>query len=276
MLQSSPTSSLSNKDETRSTAETLSQLRVKICSVRFPSSSKLVDIFVIMEVDCKYTYRTEVIRRKNKNNSTSNSPTSSSNNTNNNLNNNNNVINVSESFDALVTSNSKIKLRIVTPTRLFNNHDIGQLQFNLKKILDDYSSSDQIKSNESPPSYSIELPLDKSNGIVDLIFYGSLIEQRHQQYRQTDSNPSDVTETIEATTTNEITATTGATASSADRSPNSMESRIAQLQQKVKENDSIVVIVVILFSYHLVVKFDSIVKVVRTMLIIFVVEQLGN
>lgn len=235
MLQSSPTSSLSNKDETRSTAETLSQLRVKICSVRFPSSSKLVDIFVIMEVDCKYTYRTEVIRRKNKNNSSSNSnsnsPSPSSNNAT-----NNNLINISESFDALVTSNSKIKLRILTPTRLFNNHDIGQLQFTLKKILDDYSSSDQISSNEDPPSYSTQISFDNSNGIVDLIFYGSLIEQRHQQYQQTHStasNTSENTDTTVATTTVEIPTVAEATATSAEQSNNVVVSRLSELQQKV-------------------------------------------
>lgn len=238
MLQSSPTSSMSNKDETRSTTESLSQLRVKICSVRLPSSSKLVDIFVIMEVDCKYTYRTEVIRRKNKNNnsssnsnSNSNSPSSSSNNST-----NNNLINISESFDALVTSNSKIKLRILTPTRLFNNHDIGQLQFTLKKILDDYSSSDQIRSNEDPPSYSVQISFDNSNGIVDLIFYGSLIEQRHQQYQQTHStasNTSENTDTTVATTTVETPTVAEATATSAEQSNNAVVSRLSELQQKV-------------------------------------------
>lgn len=231
MLQSSPTSSMSNKDETRSTAESLSQLRVKICSIRLPSSSKLVDIFVIMEVDCKYTYRTEVIRRKNKNNSSnSNSPSPSSNNAT-----TNNVINVSESFDALVTSNSKIKLRILAPTRLFNNHDIGQLQFDLRKILDDYSSSDQIRLNETPPSYSAQISFDNSNGNVDLIFYGSLIEQRHQQYQQTpaaDPNTSEVAETSVAAAE---TATAGAaTATNEQPTSNSVESRIAQIQQNVK------------------------------------------
>ncbi|CAF4563434.1 unnamed protein product, partial [Rotaria sp. Silwood2] len=101
MLQSSAA-----KDNNRTT-ETLSQLRVKICSVRLPSSIKPVDISVVMEVDNKHFYRTEIIRKKNK------------------LNTNSSIITINESFDILVTLNSKILIKILAPTRLFGNHDIG-------------------------------------------------------------------------------------------------------------------------------------------------------
>ncbi|CAF4659393.1 unnamed protein product, partial [Rotaria magnacalcarata] len=53
--------------------ESLSELRVKICSVRLPSSTKLVDICVIMEIDNKYPYRTEIIHKKGKSNMPTNS-----------------------------------------------------------------------------------------------------------------------------------------------------------------------------------------------------------
>jgi hypothetical protein len=172
MLQSStPSSSLIDKDDNHTT-ESLSQLRVKICSVRLPSSTKLVDICVIMEVDNKYTYRTSII-----------------------------VVN--ESFDILVTSNSKIKLKILAPTRLFGNHDIGQFQFAIKTIIDDYHSSEQIDNNNNnntdpTPSYLVKFPFENSttsssifrsndvnntsDGMIEIIFYGSLLkQQQHQQ-----------------------------------------------------------------------------------------------
>jgi hypothetical protein len=181
MLQSSSTSS-ADKDDNRTT-ESLSQLRVKICSVRLPSSSKLVDIGVIMEVDNKYTYRTEIIRKKGKTNTNTNA--------------NSPIIIVNESFDVLVTSNSKIKLKVLAPTRLFGNHDIGQLQFSIKSIINDYHSSEQIdnnnnNNNDTTPSYLVKLPFDNSttirsndinnlsNGIVEIIFYGSLLKQQQQ------------------------------------------------------------------------------------------------
>src|SRR5580692_10942118 len=104
MLQSPTPSSPSSADkDDHHTTESLSQLRVKICSVRLPLSNKLVDICVIMEVDNKYTYRTEIIRKKGKTN---------------NQNLNSSIITINESFDVLVTSNSKIKLKILAPTRL--------------------------------------------------------------------------------------------------------------------------------------------------------------
>jgi len=178
MLQSStPSSSSTDKDDNRTT-ESLCQLRVKICSVRLPSSNKLVDICVIMEVDNKYTYRTEIIRKKGKTNTNITSP----------------IIIINESFDVLVTKNSKIKLKVHAPTRLFGNHDIGLLQFNIKSIIDDYNSSEQIdnNNNDTIPSYLVKLPFDNSttirsndinnlsNGIVEIIFYGSLLKQQQQ------------------------------------------------------------------------------------------------
>jgi hypothetical protein len=193
MLRSS-TSVAADRDDNR-TAEFLSQLRVTICSVRLPSSNKLVDISVVMEVDNKYTYRTEVIRRKGKTNANPSSP----------------VIPINESFDVLVTTNSKIKLKILAPTRLFGNHDIGQLQFNIKSIIDDYHSSEQI-NNDTTPSYLVKLPYDNSTtsssifrsndannistGIVEIAFYGSLLKQynenRNQQNAQQVKNTSKI------------------------------------------------------------------------------------
>jgi len=184
MLQSSTPSSSSTTDRyDNRTTESLCQLRVKICSVRLPSSNKLVDICVIMEVDNKYTYRTEIIRKKGKTNTNITSP----------------IIIINESFDVLVTKNSKIKLKVHAPTRLFGNHDIGQLQFNIKSIIDDYHSSEQIdNNNDTTPSYLVKLPFDNStttttttirsndvnnlsNGIVEIIFYGSLLKQKHNE-----------------------------------------------------------------------------------------------
>jgi hypothetical protein len=181
MLQSStPSPSSADKDDTRTTVS-LSQLRVQICSVRLPSSAKLVDICVIMEVDNKYTYRTEIIRKKDKTNL--NSP----------------VIPINESFDVLVTLNSKIKLKILAPTRLFGNHDIGQFQFAIKTIIDDYHSSVEIDNNDTTPSYRVKFPFENSttsssifrsndtnnvsNGIVEIIFYGSLLKQQQNENR---------------------------------------------------------------------------------------------
>ncbi|CAF4464437.1 unnamed protein product, partial [Rotaria sp. Silwood2] len=179
MLQSSAA-----KDNNRTT-ETLSQLRVKICSVRLPSSIKPVDISVVMEVDNKHFYRTEIIRKKNK------------------LNTNSSIITINESFDILVTLNSKILIKILAPTRLFGNHDIGQLQLNIKTIIDDYHLSEQI-NNDTIPSYLVKLPYDNltrsssifrsndtnnlSNGIIEIIFYGSLLTQHDDNSNQQNSH----------------------------------------------------------------------------------------
>lgn len=179
MLPSSTRSSPADRNENHS-SETLSQLRVKICSVRLPSSTKLVDISVTMEVDNKYTYRTEVIRKKART-----TPPSL-------------IIPINESFDILVTSNSKIKLKILAPTRLFGNNDLGQLQFAIKTILDEYCSSEQTENkNDVQPSYSAKLSFENSNsssstlranetnnnsnGMVEIIFYGSLLKQQHER-----------------------------------------------------------------------------------------------
>ncbi|CAF3608666.1 unnamed protein product, partial [Rotaria sp. Silwood2] len=78
--------------------ESLSQLRVKICSIRLPSSTKLVDICVIMEIDNKYPYRTEIIHKKSKSNTTTTTT--------------NPIILINESFNTLVTLNSKINFKI--------------------------------------------------------------------------------------------------------------------------------------------------------------------
>ncbi|CAF3642137.1 unnamed protein product [Adineta steineri] len=192
MLQpSTPTSSSPDRDDIR-TNESLSQLRVKICSVRLPSSNKLVDICVNMEVDNKYTYRTEIIRKKGKTTTTTTATNSP-------------IILINESFDVLVTSNSKIKLKILAPTRLFGNHDIGQLQFSVKTIINEYHSSEQI-NNDTTPSYLVKLPFNNStistslfrsneinnlaNGIVELIFYGSLLKQHNENRNQQDTQQS--------------------------------------------------------------------------------------
>ncbi|CAF0861791.1 unnamed protein product [Rotaria sp. Silwood1] len=185
MLQSSTV-----KDNNRTT-ESLSQLRVKICSVRLPSSIKPVDISVVMEVDNKHFYRTEIIRKKNK------------------LNTNSSIITINESFDILVTLNSKILIKILAPTRLFGNHDLGQLQLNIKTLIDDYHLLEQ-NNNDTIPSYLVKLPYDNqtrssstfrsndtnnlSNGVIEIIFYGSLLRQydenSNQQDTQQQSRPS--------------------------------------------------------------------------------------
>lgn len=178
----------SNRDAPR-TGESLSQLRVKICSVRLPSTSKLVDICVIMEVDSKYSYRTELIRKKTKTSTTNSNPL---------------LITINESFDVLVTSNSKMKLRVLAPTRLFSTHDIGQIEFRLRTILEQYKSSEQISNTPeqaaSSASFQIRLPFDLSDlddpsaGMMEVVFYGSLLEQKqreHQQQQQQENrNPS--------------------------------------------------------------------------------------
>ncbi|CAF1293414.1 unnamed protein product [Rotaria sp. Silwood1] len=185
MLQSSAA-----KDNNRTT-ESLSQLRVKICSVRLPSSIKPVDISVVMEVDNKHFYRTEIIRKKNK------------------LNTNSSIITINESFDILVTLNSKILIKILAPTRLFGNHELGQLQLNIKTLIDDYHLLEQ-NNNDTIPSYLVKLPYDNqtrssstfrsndtnnlSNGVIEIIFYGSLLRQydenSNQQDTQQQSRPS--------------------------------------------------------------------------------------
>lgn len=206
--------------------ETLSQLRLKICSVRLPSSCKLVDICVIMEVDNKYTYRTELIRKPTKSNTSTNS-----------------LININETLDTLVTSNSKIKLKVHAPTRLFGNNDLGKIEFDLKLIIDDYCLKNQ-NTSEASPSYRIQLPFQNSTpssnflrsnevnnlavGMIEVIFYGSILEQRQEQ------QPTEVTETsvqpVNGNTSNE--PQTNETTTSEPTSPID-ETRLAQLRQQV-------------------------------------------
>jgi hypothetical protein len=172
--------------------ESLSQLRIKICSVRLPSSSKLVDICVIMEVDNKYTYRTEIIRKTGKSNPTTNP-----------------VIIINETLDTLVTSDSKINLKIHAPTRLFGNNILGQIEFNLKSIIDDYYLKQENNDDQSP-SYRVQLPFQNSTtsssnlfrlndnnnpatGMIEVIFYGSILkQQQHNETIQTLTEPVNI------------------------------------------------------------------------------------
>jgi hypothetical protein len=174
MLQSLPSSS-----DHSTLTETLSQLRIQICSVRLPSSSKLADICVIMKIDNKYTYRTEIIRKKGKT-----SP----------------LIIINESFDALVSLDSKINFQILAPTRIFGSHNLGQLEFNLKSMLDDYYFHEQMNNNDSAPSYRVQLAFlnsgtvsnpfqsnamdHSSHGMIEVIFYGSILKQHDDGIRQ--------------------------------------------------------------------------------------------
>ncbi|CAF1011549.1 unnamed protein product [Rotaria sordida] len=183
--------SLAAKDNNNNnrTTEILSQLRAKICSVHLPSSIKPVDISIVMEVDNKHFYRTEIIRKKNK------------------LNTNSSIIIINESFDIIVTLNSKILIKILTPTRLFGNHDIGQLQFNIKTLINDYHLSEQFNNYDTIPSYLVKLPYDnltrsssifRSNdtnnlsngGIIEIIFYGSLLRQLDENSNQQNTEQS--------------------------------------------------------------------------------------
>ncbi|CAF3977301.1 unnamed protein product [Rotaria sordida] len=197
--------------------ESLSQLRVKICSVRLPSSTKLVDICVIMEIDNKYPYRTEIIRKKSKSNTITTTTSS--------------VILINESFNTLVTLNSKINFKIHAPTRRFGNRDIGQIEINLQSIIDDYYLKEQNNNNnnnnDTLPSYNVQLPFqnsttssnllrlndnnnDPSVGVIDVIFYGSILKQQQQQQNGTtqtlsesDTNLSLPNETTNQSSSNE-------------------------------------------------------------------------
>ena len=170
MLQTFASSSFD--PPTATTAECLSQLRIQICAVRLPASTKLVDIVVIMKIDSKYTYRTELIRKKGRT-----SP----------------LISINESFDALVSPDSKINFKILAPTRLFGSHDLGQLEFNLKSIINDYYLNEQLHNSDPSPSYRVQLafensanvsnpfrinPADQSSmGMIEVIFNGSILKQ---------------------------------------------------------------------------------------------------
>ena len=208
-------------------SESLSQLRVKICSVRLPSSTKLVDICVIMEIDNKYVYRTEVIRKPRKSNSTTSS-----------------VISVNETLDTLVTLDSKIDLKVHAPTRLFGSNDVGHTEFNLKSIIDDYTLK-QTNNNDQSPSHRIQLPFHNSQrssnplqlndtnnpatGMIEVIFSGSILKQQQQQ-SETTQRTSDSVENPQSTSpTNQ---TNGTATASEPHSPID-ETRLAQLRQQV-------------------------------------------
>jgi hypothetical protein len=230
--------------------ESLSQLSIKICSVRLPSSSKLVDICVIMEVDNKYTYRTEIIRKAGKSNPTTNP-----------------IIIINETLDTLVTSNSKINLKIHAPTRIFGNNDLGHIEFNLKSIIDDYylKQENTTNNNDISPSYRLQLPFQNSTtsssslfrsndnnnnnsatGMIEVIFYGSLLKQQQQQQNEmirtsiesVNTHPSVETQTssnepISPSRQNLSPNQTNGTPTS-DRNSPIDETRLAQLRQQVR------------------------------------------
>lgn len=164
--------SLSPTSDTSTATESLSHLLVQICSVRLPSSSKLVDIGVIMKIDDKYTYRTEIIRKKNRT-----SP----------------LINIDESFDVLVSLNSVIHFKILAPTRIFGRNDLAQLEFNLRSVIDHYYLNQSHEDDDSSPSYRIQLAFQNSatiinpfrlndagtssNGMIEVIFNGSILKK---------------------------------------------------------------------------------------------------
>ncbi|CAF0949453.1 unnamed protein product [Adineta steineri] len=239
--------------------ESLAQLRIKICSVRLPSSCKLVDLCVIMEVDSKYTYRTEIIRKKGKSNTTTTTTTAT-----------NPVITINESFDALVSLNSKINFKILAPTRLFGNNDIGQVEFNLKSIIENYYLNERNNNNDDrSPSHRVQLPFQNpttssssrlydtrnpSIGMIEVIFYGSILKQQVQQNRSSqilsESNipPSSSHLTSENETSNQILSnesttqhlsnnqmneTTTTTSSIEPRNSAIDEARLAQLKQQL-------------------------------------------
>ena len=173
--------------------ESLSQLRVQICSVRLSSSTKLVDICVIMEIDEKYTYRTEIIPKPNKSNALTDS-----------------LIKINETFDTLVNVDSNINFKIHAPTRFFGANDIGHVKVTLKSIIDDYQLKQSNNGTEnSSPLYRVQLPFqnsstssslfrsnDNSNnsstGMIEVIFHGSILKQgRPQQSNQTASQSVD-------------------------------------------------------------------------------------
>lgn len=164
----------SDNTSTHVNVESLSHLLVQVCSVRLPSSCKLVDLGVIMRIDDKYTYRTEIIRKKGKTSS---------------------LIHIDESFDVLVSINSVIHFQILAPTRIFGSHDLGQLRFNLKSVIENYCLNHQ-NNDETSPSYRIQLSFENSTtitnpfrsniqnspttGMIEVIFYGSILKQQIQ------------------------------------------------------------------------------------------------
>jgi hypothetical protein len=138
-----------------------------------------MDIAVVMEIDNKYTYRTEIIRKKGRTSS---------------------LININESFDALVSVNSLINFKILAPTRLFGRHDLGQLEFNLKSIIEDYHRKEPMHCNEPSPSYRVQLAYQNSttvsnpfrsnvtnhpsSGMIEVILSGTILKQEECEANQ--------------------------------------------------------------------------------------------
>jgi hypothetical protein len=80
------------------------------------------------------------------------------------------VIIINETLDTLVTSDSKINLKIHDPTRLFGNNDLGKIEFNLKSIIDDYYIKQQNTNNDDiSPSLSCSMTLSKFHNIIKFI-----------------------------------------------------------------------------------------------------------
>lgn len=166
--------------------ESLSQLRVQICSVRLSSSTKLVDICVILEVDGKYTYRTDIVRKPNKSEASTNS-----------------AIKFNETLDTLVTAESKIHFKVHAPTRLFGANDLGHVELTIQSIIDEYHLKQRNHpTDELSPSYRVQLPFrnvstssslfrsnDNSNqpatGMIEVVFHGSILKQGQVQENET-------------------------------------------------------------------------------------------
>ncbi|CAF4280100.1 unnamed protein product, partial [Didymodactylos carnosus] len=192
---------------------------INILNVQLPASTKLVDILVILEVDTKYTYRTEIIKKKQKPlpqipSLSTNAPTTAMNSMNPSVSTILNpsshlTVNVNESFDVLVTNNSKILLKVIAPTRLFGTNDIGHVNFDIKTILNEYKLKQHTFSETSPPSYRTELlfentsrrTADRSNnsetttnkdrGSIEILLYGSILKQNENTINNNnnESNP---------------------------------------------------------------------------------------
>ncbi|CAF3285643.1 unnamed protein product, partial [Rotaria sp. Silwood2] len=108
---------------------------------------------------------------------------------------------------------------------------IGQIEINLKSIIDDYvlneenNNNNNNNNNETSPSYHVQLPFqnsstssnllrlndnnnDPSIGIIDVIFYGSILKQQQQH--------NGTTQTLSESTTNSTLQNETANLSSSD------------------------------------------------------------
>jgi hypothetical protein len=87
-----------------------------------------------------------------------------------------------------------MNFKILAPTRIFGNNELGQIEFNLQSIIDDYYLKGH-DNNVSSPSYRVQLPFqnsttssnlfqlndinnDPSIGMIDVTFYGSVLNQQ--------------------------------------------------------------------------------------------------